>query len=66
MHDPEDIDGGQDAGHHSLGNRENQAAPGSHRHLLDVTITGSKTGASPLTLSLLAALVTLGAQDGTT
>lgn len=59
--------------HHTIGNSENQAAAGNHNHrggdsvqlLLGITITGSRGGNIAL-LSVIQALVALGATDSTT
>ena len=63
---PEDI-------HHRLGSSPNMAAPGNHSHngsdsvqlLGGVTLTGSR-GTSTALLSVIQALVLLGAKDSTT
>lgn len=73
FHTNSDKDGSPTASHHTLGNGPNQAAPGDHTHdggsskqLLEGTnITGSKSGGTALD-SVIAALVALGATDGTT
>lgn len=66
-HSPEDVDGAWNSGHHTLGQGSTQSAPGNHLHdYLGVTITGAKTGASALQLSMLAALIQLGCTDATT
>jgi len=59
--------------HHTLGLSPNQASPGNHTHngsdsplLLDgIVLTGSKGGNAAL-LSVISALVRLGARDATT
>lgn len=73
FHTNADTDGSQQVLHHSLGAGTNQASPGNHSHdggtsklLLEaVTLTGSKAGGSAL-VSVINALVTLGATDNTT
>lgn len=64
-HDEHDQDSNDFAGHHSLGTLPFQAAPGNHLHLSDTTLTGSQGGLGAVA-SLVAALVKLGAIDGTT
>lgn len=59
--------------HHTIGVSENQAASGSHNHrggdslllLQGITLTGSRAGNIAL-LSVIQALVALGATDSTT
>ena len=59
--------------HHTVGLSENQASPGNHNHrggdslllLQGITITGSRAGNIAL-LSVIQALVALGATDSTT
>lgn len=74
FHEKSDVDSSQDAQHHSLGPRHDQAAAGDHTHLLGsgytgtlkgVVITGAKNGNVALA-SVIAALVKLGATDSTT
>lgn len=73
FHVKADTDGSEIAAHHTLGNGRNQAAPGNHDHrggnsieLLDgFNITGSRSTGGAL-ISIINALVELGATDGTT
>lgn len=73
FHNQSDVDSSQTAQHHTLGIRQDQASPGSHRHdgkssvriLSGQTITGSRAGGGAL-VSVIAALVKLGAIDNTT
>lgn len=73
FHQNADTDSRGQAIHHTLGPTENQAAPGNHNHrggdsvqlLLGITITGSRGGNIAL-LSVIQALVALGATDSTT
>jgi hypothetical protein len=73
FHTNADTDGKRTSMHHTLGPRSGQASPGDHDHsggdsklLLDgVTISGVKAGNTALA-SVIAALVTLGANDTTT
>lgn len=78
FHTNSDVDGTVKAQHHTLGPNAFQASPGNHDHtggssqildgvLLGTTITGSKTtGDVAWRNSITAALVKLGAVDGTT
>lgn len=73
FHTEADTDTRAEAIHHTLGTGDNQAARGSHNHrggdsvqlLSGVTITGSRGGNIAL-LSVIQALVALGATDSTT
>ena len=73
FHTNADTDTRKEAFHHTLGASDNQAAPGSHLHrggdslplLGGITITGSRGGNVAL-LSVIQALVALGATDSTT
>lgn len=73
FHEKSDLDSGQEAQHHSLGTKHDQASPGDHTHngknsrkvLAGTNLTGAKGGSVVLT-SIVAALVKLGATDSTT
>lgn len=73
FHQNADTDARAEAIHHTLGVGDNQAARGSHNHrggdsvllLSGITITGSRGGNVAL-LSVIQALVALGATDSTT
>jgi len=73
FHAKSDVDSAQYAQHHTLGIKHDQAAPGDHTHdgrvskllLEGVTITGSR-GGNAAVASIIAALVKLGATDGST
>lgn len=73
VHTNADTDTRAESLHHTLGARETQAAPGSHRHdggdsvllLEGVIVTGSKAGNLALQ-SVISALVRLGAEDSST
>lgn len=73
LHTNADTDSRKEAVHHTVGPGENQAASGSHNHrggdsvqlLAGVTLTGSRGGNIAL-LSVVQALVALGATDSTT
>lgn len=73
LHQNADTDARKEAIHHTLGPTENQASPGNHNHrggdsvqlLVGITITGSRGGNIAL-LSVIQALVALGATDSTT
>lgn len=73
FHTNADTDSRKEAIHHTVGPSENQAAPGNHNHrggdsvqlLSGVTLTGSRGGNIAL-LSVVQALVALGATDSTT
>lgn len=72
MHNDNDQDTSPVAGHHTLGVAHNKSAYGDHSHdgensislLGGITISGSRSGGTALE-SVIAALVVLGAQDGT-
>ena len=73
IHDFDDVDVRNESHHHTLGPGFGQASPGSHRHrggdsellLAGTTLSGSR-GAATSMVSIIAALVTLGATDSTT
>ena len=73
FHQNADTDSRKEAIHHTLGPGSNQAASGDHRHrggdseplLAGITFTGSRGGNVAL-LSVIQALVALGATDSTT
>lgn len=75
IHEKADTDGKSTAKHHTLGPKKFQASPGDHSHdggssaiiypLDGVTITGSRSGGTAL-VSIIDALVKLGASNGTT
>lgn len=74
FHKKSDLDSGQEAQHHTLGSKHDQAAAGDHSHrkgkgykppLVGVTITGSRAGGAAL-VSVIDALEQLGATDSTT
>lgn len=73
FHNQSDVDSAQTAQHHTLGIRQDQAAPGGHKHdgktsrklLEGTTITGSRGGNVALA-SVIQLLVKLGAVDSTT
>lgn len=73
FHNQSDVDSKQTAQHHTLGIRQDQAAPGGHKHdgkssrklLENKTITGSRGGNVALA-SVIQLLVQLGAIDNTT
>lgn len=73
LHQNADTDSRAEAIHHTLGVGDNQAAKGSHNHrggdsvqlLGGITLTGSRGGNIAL-LSVIQALVALGATDSTT
>lgn len=72
FHEKADTDAAQTAIHHTLGPRHDQAAAGDHNHsgsnyvpvLKGQTITGSRSSGAAL-VSVIAALVKLGATDAT-
>lgn len=78
FHRKSDVDSSQEAQHHTLGVKQDQASPGGHKHdgtnslkiLTGTNITGAKTapasGSAPALASVIAALVKLGATDTTT
>lgn len=59
-----DVDLSERSPHHTLGNSHNQASRGDHGHLESVVITGSRASGAAL-VSVIAALVELGATDAT-
>lgn len=73
FHERDDLDGGKNAHHHTLGVTQDQASPGNHNHdgsnstqlLAGITLSGAKGGNVALA-SVVAALVGLGATDSTT
>lgn len=73
FHNKSDVDSSQDAQHHTLGTKHDQATAGDHNHngansvklLKGTTITGSRASGAAL-VSVIAALVKLGATDSTT
>ena len=73
FHTNADTDARKESVHHTLGVSENQAASGNHNHrggdsvllLSGITLTGSRAGNIAL-LSVIQALVALGATDSTT
>lgn len=76
FHTNSDLDGGPKSQHHTLGPGANQAASGNHSHdggnsakaiipLDGLSLTGSRAGGAAL-VSVIAALVQLGATDNTT
>lgn len=75
FHRKSDVDSSQEAQHHTLGVKQDQASPGGHKHdgtnslkiLTGTNISGAKTGnPAPALASVIAALVKLGASDTTT
>lgn len=72
FHEKDDVDSSWDAHHHTLGTKHDQASPGDHTHnglnslkiLKGTTITGSRASGAAL-VSVIAALVKLGATDST-
>ena len=75
LHKNSDVDSREEAQHHTLGTGPAQASPGDHNHrdgrsmpILDgVAITGTTIGTNSVVLkSIIAALVELGATDGST
>lgn len=73
LHTNADTDSRKEAIHHTTGPGENQASPGNHSHrggdsvqlLSGITLTGSRGGNIAL-LSVIQAMVALGATDSTT
>lgn len=73
FHTQADTDSRRESLHHTLGPLPTQSAPGDHNHdggdsallLLGVTLTGSRGGNVAL-VSVISALVRLGATDSTT
>lgn len=73
FHTNDDTDKDSNAHHHTLGSGSNQASPGSHRHdgtdsvpLLEGFELSGTRGASTAIVSIISALVSLGATDNTT
>lgn len=73
FHTKDDVDSSQEAHHHTLGPKHDQAAAGDHSHkigsgynppLKGVSITGSRGGGAAL-VSVIDALEKLGATDST-
>ncbi len=72
FHTNSDLNARKESQHHSLGSGEYQASPGPHNHrggdsvllLSGVTLTGSRGGNVAL-VSIIQALVALGATDST-
>jgi hypothetical protein len=72
-HAKSDVDSAIYAQHHTLGSSHNQASPGDHVHdggisrkiASTIILTGSRSGGTAL-VSVIAALVALGATDSTT
>jgi hypothetical protein len=72
FHEKSDLDSSQEAQHHSLGTKHDQAASGDHTHngknsrkiLTGTTISGSRASGAAL-ISVIDALEKLGATDGT-
>lgn len=70
FHTNADTDGNEGSIHHTLGARKGQAAPGDHAHrggtsvllLQGTNISGSRASGAAL-ISVIAALVELGAED---
>lgn len=73
FHTNSDVDESKESQHHTLGQGEGQAAPGNHRHngadspllLAGVKLSGSR-GTNTALVSIIGALVQLGAEDATT
>lgn len=73
FHRKADTDASQQAIHHTLGSKQDQASPGAHTHngensnliMKGMTITGAKAGNAALA-SVIAQLVKLGATDTST
>lgn len=73
FHQNSDVDVREKSQHHTLGPSPTQAAAGNHRHdggdspllLEGVTLSGSRDGNVAM-VSIIAALVKLGAKDNTT
>lgn len=73
IHNFDDVDVRAESHHHTLGGGSTQAAPGGHRHrggdsqpLLDGTTISGTRGSATAMVSIIAALVALGATDTTT
>lgn len=72
FHTKADTDGQSTSAHHTLGAGSNQSSPGNHIHdggsskllLEGLSLTGSRSGGAAL-VSVINALVTLGATDNT-
>jgi hypothetical protein len=72
FHEKADTDAADTAIHHTLGSKHSQSSPGDHKHdgvssvkiLSGTTINGSRSGGAAL-VSVIAALVKLGATDAT-
>jgi hypothetical protein len=72
IHNFDDVDVRPESHHHTLGAAPNQAAPGSHLHrggdsqilLVGSTLSGSRGSATAM-VSIISALVVLGATDTT-
>lgn len=72
FHSNADTDGNEGSIHHTLGPRKGQSSPGDHDHrggtsallLQGTTISGSRASGAAL-ISVIAALVELGAEDTT-
>lgn len=73
FHEKDDVDGSFDSHHHTLGTKNGQAASGDHTHngknskkiLAGTPISGSRASGAAL-VSVISALVKLGATDNTT
>lgn len=73
FHSNDDLDKDANSHHHSLGSGANQASPGSHNHdgstsvqlLEGFTLSGTRGTATSI-VSIIDALVQLGATDNTT
>jgi hypothetical protein len=73
FHSNDDTDKDANAHHHTLGSGANQASPGSHNHdgstsvqlLEGFTLSGTRGSATAI-VSIISALVQLGATDNTT
>lgn len=74
FHEKSDVDSSQDAQHHTLGTKHDQASSGDHDHngsnskkiMTGVTITGAKGGNVALANLLTALAANLGLTDNTT
>lgn len=74
LHARSDLDSSQQAQHHTLGIKHDQASPGDHRHdgkssrklLEGQTLTGTKSGGSALTNLIDMLEAALGFTDNTT
>jgi len=73
LHNYDDVDVRKESHHHTLGPGPTQAASGGHRHrggdsdflLTGTTITGTRGSATAM-VSIISALVALGATDSST